>query len=131
MSTEKVNILIVDDDKTIRHLYSNILHFKGYNICGTAKNGVEAIHLTNEMNPKPDIILMDYRMPLKNGLDAAREILKTYPKIKIILISCEIKIRGKISKNEEITFIKKPMRVKDLIGIISEYVNKQENKSTI
>ena len=41
------------------------------------------------MNLKPDLIILDYHMPIKNGLDAAKEILEINPKQKIIFISAD------------------------------------------
>jgi YesN/AraC family two-component response regulator len=65
-----IKIFIVDDDQSLQRLYGLILKEAGFNIIGTAINGKVAVEEYKNFEGKPDIILMDYRMPIKNGLDA-------------------------------------------------------------
>ena len=65
-----MNILIVDDEPLARQRLSNLLKdMNGYEPCGEAANGNEALQLAQEL--KPDVILMDIRMPGMDGLEAA------------------------------------------------------------
>ena len=48
----------------------------GFQVLGIANNGDEAIKMFKNFSKKPDIIILDYRMPIKNGLDALKEILQ-------------------------------------------------------
>jgi hypothetical protein len=69
----KKKVLIVDDDPQIRDLLQLRLNILGYDVCGMAGSGEEAVKLTLET--KPDIVLMDIRMPgEKDGITAAYEI---------------------------------------------------------
>ncbi len=83
--SEITSIFIVEDNKDIREIYKRLLDFFGLEVMGIAYNGNEAVEMFKSFNPKPDIVLMDYRMPEKNGLQATREILQIYPETKIIL----------------------------------------------
>jgi len=71
-----IKILIVDDDQSLQRLYGLILKEADLEIIGTAINGKDAIEKYINLEEKPDLILMDHRMPIKNGLDAMVEILK-------------------------------------------------------
>lgn len=68
-----MNILIVDDEPLARQRLSNILkNMDGYAPCGEAANGNEALQLAQQL--KPDIILLDIRMPGMDGLEAAQHL---------------------------------------------------------
>jgi DNA-binding NarL/FixJ family response regulator len=69
----------------LRDGLSAILRQEGFEVVGEASDGQEAITLAKKLSP--DIVLMDISMPLLNGIDAAREILKSAPKTKIILLT--------------------------------------------
>lgn len=65
-----MNILIVDDEPLARQRLSSLLNnINGYETCGEAANGNEALQLAQQL--KPDIILLDIRMPGMDGLEAA------------------------------------------------------------
>ena len=72
-------VLIVDDDVFLHKVLNRILSIGGHTVIGHAYNGGEAIDIFNELNPKPDIILMDHRMPIMNGATATRMILHNNP----------------------------------------------------
>ncbi len=85
-------VFIVDDDVSIIKLYKKFLEFKGFNIIDTARDGMEAIDKFKKFEHKPDVILMDYHMPNKDGIEATREILKIDKKVMIFMISGDIEI---------------------------------------
>jgi DNA-binding NarL/FixJ family response regulator len=62
-----------------------ILTEEGFEVVGEASDGQEAITLAKKL--APDVALLDISMPLLNGIDAAREILKSAPKTKIIILT--------------------------------------------
>ncbi len=69
-----MSILIVDDEKTAHQLYKIMLRDKGYTFLH-AENGRDAVEVFLS-NPDIDLILMDIKMPVMNGYEAAREIRK-------------------------------------------------------
>lgn len=87
----------------------------GYQVIGEAKNGEEAISLFNSFQKKPDIVLMDYRMPIKNGIEATKKILKIYSKSKIIFTSADNSIKQEALSIGAKSFLDKPFSITDLI----------------
>lgn len=68
-----MKVLIVDDELPARErLASMLAEFPDYQVCGQARNGVEALRLTDSLSP--DVVLMDVRMPGMDGIEAARHL---------------------------------------------------------
>lgn len=81
-----VRILIADDHDIVRSGMKSILQSQaGWEICGEATNGHDAITLAGEL--KPNVIILDFFMPKINGLDAARQILRVNPEQKILFLT--------------------------------------------
>ncbi len=86
MNTEmKKTIVLADDHAMFRQGLSALLEREGYEIAGQATNGHEAIRMVRQLNPT--LVILDFGMPLLNGIDAAREILKRSPTAQIILLT--------------------------------------------
>jgi len=77
--------LVVDDNKLERDLIKALLLELGAEIVGEAENGEEAIQAFNEL--KPDISFLDIRMPVKNGIDALKEIIKKDPNAIVVMLT--------------------------------------------
>lgn len=81
-----VRILIADDHRLMAEGLALVFNeTNGFYVCGTAKNGVEAVALFNSL--RPDIILMDIDMPQMNGIEAAAAILEADPAQKILVLT--------------------------------------------
>jgi DNA-binding NarL/FixJ family response regulator len=81
-------ILIVDDDVTIRRLLRRILEERpGWEVCGEAANGNDAIAQTEQLTP--DLAIIDLAMPNKNGIEAAREIFAISPLTPMLLLTVQ------------------------------------------
>jgi len=77
-------ILLVDDDTQFLEATEYMLKYENYDVI-TAKNGAEAIKKYNES--RPDMVLMDLKMPIMNGYDAFFKIKKDNPAAKIVFTS--------------------------------------------
>ena len=115
-----VKIFIVDDDQSLQRLYTLILKKAGFEIIDTAFNGKIAVEKFNNFEEKPDIILMDHRMPVKNGLDAMAEILQSNNHIKVIFASADITIKQKAIALGACAFLDKPFNLHKLLAIIQK-----------
>ncbi|MBZ9728662.1 response regulator transcription factor [Salegentibacter sp. JZCK2] len=84
-----VRILIVDDHQLVREgLISIVSTFQSsLELVGAAGNGVETLNLIQNMDPKPEVVLMDINMPHMNGMDCTREIKKFFPEVRVIALT--------------------------------------------
>jgi YesN/AraC family two-component response regulator len=92
----------------------------GFDIIGEAKNGEEAVSLFSTFPKKPDIILMDHRMPIKNGIEATKQILKMCNKSTIIFTSADNSIKEEALSIGAKSFLDKPFSIKELIDEIKK-----------
>lgn len=82
----KIKVLIADDQSIIRDGLKLILDMEDdLTVVGLAANGDEAFSLTEKL--KPDVILMDIRMPKCDGVTGTQKISEAYPDVKIIILS--------------------------------------------
>jgi len=109
------SVLIVDDEMFIVELYRDILQLRGYKVVGTAFDGEEALRKYSTTSDKPDVIIMDHRMPVMNGVQATKEILKMNPKQKVIFVSADVLVEKEARDAGAIEFLPKPFRMDDLI----------------
>ena len=86
LGTKTVRILIVDDHDIIRRGLKQLLTARsGWDVCGEAKTGREAVALAEQL--RPEIVILDISMPDLNGLEAARRIHKLLPKTGILILT--------------------------------------------
>lgn len=82
-----VRVLLADDHVIVRQGLRQLLIQEGYNVVGEATDGREAVRLAQELHP--DIAIVDLAMPILNGLDATRQILKVSPSTKAIVLTLQ------------------------------------------
>jgi DNA-binding NarL/FixJ family response regulator len=83
---EPIKILIADDHPVVREgLIAMIKREPDFKVVGEATNGIEAVNRTKEL--KPDIVLMDLRMPELDGVEAIRQISTVEPNTKFIILT--------------------------------------------
>jgi NarL family two-component system response regulator LiaR len=81
-----MKILLCDDQAVIRDGLEMLLNLeKDFQVIGAAQDGAEALELAAQK--QPDIILMDLKMPIMNGIEATREIHAKFPHIKILVLT--------------------------------------------
>lgn len=118
------NILIVDDEKSIRSTLSIILESSGYKIY-TAKNGYEALHITNEY--LIDILITDLRMPGMDGLELMKKVFKIDQTIEVIFISAYADIKSAVEamKMGAFDYIQKSFSTDELLIIIKKAIERK------
>lgn len=115
-----ISVLLADDDAIIREGLKMILETQDDLECvGTAVNGLEAVELSRKY--KPDVVMLDIRMPIMDGITAAKEImaeklsnpllLTTFDEPELILSALQAGINGYILKNSPAERILSAIRV--------------------
>jgi two-component system chemotaxis response regulator CheY len=78
-------VLIVDDSPSFRKLVFILFTSHGFSICGEAENGAQAIEKARQA--RPDIIVLDYSMPVMDGIRAAQSLKQLMPRVPLLLFT--------------------------------------------
>jgi len=122
-------ILVAEDNEINLSMLLDVLKIHGYDVVG-AKNGAEAVELA--MKHKPDLILMDIRMPVMGGLTATRK-LRSMPEFANIPI---VALTANTSTDDEAAqtafgcteHLAKPFRIDELFELLNKYLKDKENQ---
>lgn len=117
-------ILLVEDDRNIRELLRQELHDDGYLIT-TASNGKEALTaLKNKDQEKPDLIILDLRMPKMDGLETMGHILKSKNETPVIIHTAYAGYKDDALAMAADAFVVKSHDLTQLKGAIFELIGK-------
>jgi two-component system chemotaxis response regulator CheY len=112
--------LVVDDSPFIHKAVQKALVPEGYKICGTGRNGKEAIAAYGDL--KPDLLIMDITMPVMDGIKAAHEITAEFPEAVIMLLSAmgDTEIREQAQASGVKSFATKPFTNQELVAEVQK-----------
>ena len=125
-----LKILVADDEPEILRFFKIMLEDEGYSVV-TARNGQECLQAyksemnrtSNENNDPFDLVLLDYRMPELNGLEAANQILALHPNQKLLMVTAfSGLLEIKDEKLKKMKIMAKPFETDDLLSTISQLV---------
>ncbi|MHA2008482.1 MAG: response regulator [Promethearchaeota archaeon] len=111
---------MAEDDRDLQRLYELLLQMSGFQILGIANNGDEAVKMFESFQEKPDIVILDYRMPVKNGIDALKAILEIDQSSRVIFASADRTIKDNVYLQGAIGFLDKPFTHKKLIKTLND-----------
>jgi len=122
MDTQQYTILIVDDEENIRWLYKEELEEEGYNIKAAA-SGEDALQMVPEI--KPDLVVMDIKMPGISGVDTLIKIKEIDKNIPVILCSAYGDYKQDFSTWASDAYVVKAASLDELKKAIREVLEKR------
>jgi two-component system, chemotaxis family, chemotaxis protein CheY len=108
-------VLVVDDDASIRDMVSNILQFEGYAVA-TACNGLEALHVFEQT--RPEVVLLDMRMPVLDGWGFARELRARGEEAHIVVMTAAQDAQRWADEVHAGGCLAKPFELEDLLSAV-------------
>ena len=114
------DIQIVDDEPTIQQLMAMVLEGMGHRVVDQSLNGEAALKFYISQERKPDLVLIDHRMPLMSGLELAREILATNPGQRVLFLSADESIREDVRALGIGNFLEKPSDLKTIRKAVTD-----------
>ena len=119
MSTEKKNIFVVDDDKSIRWILDKALKKAGFEV--TCFENADSV-LTNIQKREPSVIISDVRMPGKSGIEMLESVKREYPKIPIIIMTAFSDLDTTVNSLQKgaYDYITKPFDIVETISLIKK-----------
>lgn len=121
----KNSIVVVDDDPIIRMDIREMLEEAGYQVAGEAKNGQEAIELV--ANVKPDLVIMDVKMPVLNGIKASCIIRKMQDTSILLLTAYSQKELVQDARDAGVAaYLVKPVSEENLIPAVEIALSQKE-----
>jgi DNA-binding NarL/FixJ family response regulator len=94
-----IRVVLVEDNQVFREGLELVLGLRaGIEIVGTAEDGIEAVELAREL--RPDVVLMDYRLPGMDGVEATAGLLAAYPEAAVIGLTASANVRERQALNE-------------------------------
>jgi len=114
-----LKILVADDEKNMLWALTNVLSKQGFKTF-TARDGEEAIHQFNKH--LPDVVLLDLKMPKKNGIEVLKEIKKINDSIPVIMITAHGNIETAIEamKLGAFDYVQKPFEMEEINVLIKK-----------
>jgi len=78
-------VLLVDDAAAIRNALRGVLEDAGIEVVGEAPDGAKGVALVGAL--RPDVVLMDLRMPSSDGFEATTRIVRDHPEVRVVVLS--------------------------------------------
>jgi DNA-binding NarL/FixJ family response regulator len=126
LGKKTVRILVADDHDIVRRGLRELLTSRpGWEVCGEAKTGREAVALAEQL--KPEIVVMDISMPDLNGLEAARRIHKLFPNAGILILTLHFSdqlVRDIVEAGAR-AYIMKSDADRDLVSAVDALANRR------
>jgi len=85
MSPTSKRVLIADDNPVVRKAVCSLFTFDGFAVCGEAGDGAQAIEEAKQT--RPDIVVLDFSMPVLDGIGAAKALKRIMPHVPLILFT--------------------------------------------
>ena len=126
--TQKVRILVAEDEALIRMDLVEMLQGAGYEVVAQASNGQEAIELTKEH--KPDLAILDVKMPVLDGISAAEQIIELAPVLMLTAFS-QRELVDRARDAGVMAYVVKPFTIGDLVPAIEIAISRHTQMKSL
>lgn len=114
-----IRILLVDDDVALQNIYRAVFPLNSIDIVGQVFDGADAVKIIKDQNGV-DVVVMDQRMPIMDGITATKKILELDDKIRILFLSADEDSKDAALAAGAKFFLTKPVSLEDLIDAITK-----------
>ena len=87
MEQKKLTVLVVDDQRTVRHMLVTVIEKLGGEVVGEAQDGQEAVE--KYLSLRPEMVLMDINMPRMDGIEALKQIMAQDPGALVLMMTSQ------------------------------------------
>jgi response regulator NasT len=124
----RVRIVVAEDEALIRMDLIEMLGEAGYEVIAQASDGVQAIELVHEH--KPDLAILDVKMPVLDGISAAEEIIATCPVLMLTAFS-QRELVDRARDAGVMAYVLKPFTINDLVPAIEIAISRHLQMKTL
>ena len=124
----KLKILVAEDETIIRLDLVEMLTEAGYEVVAQAENGLRAIELTNEI--KPDLAILDVKMPQLDGISAAEKIISIAPVLMLTAFS-QKELVDRARDAGVMAYVVKPFSINDLVPAIEIAISRHRQMKSL
>ncbi len=114
----RYGVAIVDDEADVIKTYRRIFERRGIPVAFTALDGPEALDKLKAADPKPEVVIIDYRLPSVDGLELMKDVLALDPGTRIIVISGDDSAELGSLRAGAAAFLLKPAGIKAIIEAV-------------
>jgi response regulator NasT len=127
-SSDKFRIVVAEDETLIRMDLVEMLTESGYEVVGQGVNGQEAIDLTN--THKPDLVILDVKMPVLDGISAAEKIINLCPVLMLTAFS-QRELVERARDTGVMAYVVKPFTINDLLPAIEISISRYRQMKSL
>jgi FixJ family two-component response regulator len=125
MKNSKPNIAMVDDEMDVCSVLVKLIRRRDIPVSFVAYDGPGALLKFKSADPKPDIVILDYRLQYAKGVDVMREMLMIQSSTKVIFLSAEVGVMREAYDAGAVLFLVKPVSIKTISDAIDVVHNNQ------
>jgi len=115
-------IFVIEDENSFIDVYDRLFQILDAKTVDWAFSGEEAIEKFKKAGGRPDLIIMDQRLPKMNGVDTMVEIHRIDPTAKVIFVSADGSVKKKALDNGAVDFIQKPFSIDEFVSVIKAHI---------
>ncbi len=127
-SSNKFRIVVAEDETLIRMDLVEMLTESGYEVVGQGVNGQEAIDLTN--THKPDLVILDVKMPVLDGISAAEKIINLCPVLMLTAFS-QRELVERARDTGVMAYVVKPFTINELLPAIEISISRYRQMKSL